>query len=112
MIKNLKSLRTEKGLSQQQLASVIGISQQSINKYENHNVEPDISTLIDLADYFETTVDFLIGRNDTDSFDVTFELSKNEVNIIRGYRRLNKTEQTFIDTLIKTYNNVKKSSEF
>ena len=37
MVKNLKFLRTNKGLSQQQLAEVIGTSQQSINKYENHN---------------------------------------------------------------------------
>ncbi|MGN0501777.1 MAG: helix-turn-helix transcriptional regulator, partial [Ruminococcus sp.] len=35
MVKNLKLLRTKKGLSQQQLADIIGTSQQSINKYEN-----------------------------------------------------------------------------
>ena len=57
MIKNLKKLRTEKGVSQQQLASVIGISQQSVNKYENHNIEPDIFTLCALADYFDPSID-------------------------------------------------------
>ncbi len=45
MIKNLKALRKEYNISQQQLANIIGVSQQSINKYENHNVEPDIETL-------------------------------------------------------------------
>ncbi|MGN0165156.1 MAG: helix-turn-helix domain-containing protein, partial [Lachnospiraceae bacterium] len=64
MVKNLKLLRTQKGISQQKLANEIGISQQSINKYENQNIEPDINTLIALADYFETTVDYLIGRTD------------------------------------------------
>ena len=62
MVKNLRTLRMSKGISQQQLADVIGTSQQSINKYENHNVEPDISTLIMLADYFQVSVDYLIGH--------------------------------------------------
>ncbi|MBQ8922805.1 MAG: helix-turn-helix transcriptional regulator [Oscillospiraceae bacterium] len=43
MVKNLKTLRTKFRLSQQQLADVIGVSQQSVNKYENHNIEPDNS---------------------------------------------------------------------
>ena len=64
MVKNLKLLRTKKGLSQQQLADIIGTSQQSINKYENHNVEPDIDTLIAFADFFNTSVDYLIGNTD------------------------------------------------
>ena len=64
MVKNLKKLRTEKGISQQTLADSIGISQQSINKYENHKIEPEILTLIAIADYFDTTVDYLIGRTD------------------------------------------------
>lgn len=63
MIQNLRKLRISKGLSQQQLADVMGISQQSINKYENHNVEPDISALIKIADYFETTIDYLVGHD-------------------------------------------------
>lgn len=53
MIKNLKKLRAEAGISQQQLESVGSVTQQSMNEYENHKVEPDIATLIMLADYFE-----------------------------------------------------------
>ena len=45
MVKNLKYLRTRYGISQQQLAEIAGVSQQSVNKYENHNIEPDIRTL-------------------------------------------------------------------
>ena len=46
MVKNLKLLRTKYNISQQQLAELVGVSQQSINKYENHKIEPDIQTLI------------------------------------------------------------------
>lgn len=52
MLKNLRLLREESGMSQRQLADRIGVSQQSINKYENHNVEPDIGALIRMATAF------------------------------------------------------------
>ncbi len=42
MVKNLKRLRSKAGISQRELAEIVMVSQQSINKYENHNVEPDI----------------------------------------------------------------------
>lgn len=51
MLKNLKKLRLRKGLSQQRLADIIGVSRQSVNKYENHSIEPDIDTLISLANF-------------------------------------------------------------
>ena len=65
MLPNLKALRMRRGMSQQQLASVINVSQQSINKYENHDVEPNIETLCALADYFNVSVDYLLGLIDT-----------------------------------------------
>ena len=57
MLPNLKLLRKEYGISQQRLADVLGVSQQSINQYENHRVEPDIRVLSALADYFNTSID-------------------------------------------------------
>ena len=62
MLENLKSLRKAAAISQKQLADAIGVSQQSINKYEYHNIEPDIGTLIRIADFFDTSVDYLIGH--------------------------------------------------
>lgn len=64
MIKNLKQLRNRDGISQKQLAEALFVSQQSVNKYENHAIEPDIKTLIAIADYFHVTVDYLIGRTE------------------------------------------------
>lgn len=69
MVKNLKKLRAEYGISQQQLADVIGVSQQSINKYENHNVESDIETLGAMADYFNVSIDYLVGHDNARSSD-------------------------------------------
>ncbi len=104
MIKNLKKLRTEKGVSQQQLASVIGISQQSINKYENHNIEPDIFTLCALADYFDTSIDYLVGRAETNEPILSSRLEPEEIGLINGFKKLEDKEKLCVKTLIKTFN--------
>ena len=62
MLYHLKKLRMERNITQKMLADAIGVSQQSINKYENHNIEPDIETLVRLANYFDTSVDYLVGH--------------------------------------------------
>ncbi|MBQ7962453.1 MAG: helix-turn-helix transcriptional regulator [Clostridia bacterium] len=103
---NLKQLRKSKGISQQQLADVIGVSQQSINKYENHNVEPDIRTLISIAEYFNTTVDFLVGKGENEKeneFCTVYELTQDEAFIMNRYRMLGKDEKESIRLIIKNY---------
>ena len=64
ILHRLKELRKQINISQKQLADVVQISQQSINKYENHDVQPDLDTLMRLADYFNVSVDYLIGFSD------------------------------------------------
>ena len=64
MLENLKKLRAESKTSQAVLAEAIGVTQQSINKYENHNVEPDIESLRRMADYFGTTIDYIVGHSE------------------------------------------------
>ena len=88
MVKNLRKLRLSRGISQQQLADVLGTSQQSVNKYENHSVEPDISALIKLADFFETTIDYLVGHISLPEQDIKeeMELTKEETKLILEYR--------------------------
>lgn len=81
MVQNLKQLRKERGISQQALAAHLGISQQAVNKYENHNVEPDIETMTRLADFFGVTLDYLVGHG-------TRDLSADETELLSLYRRL------------------------
>lgn len=107
MVQNLKVLRIRKGISQQQLADVIGVSQQSINKYENHMIEPDISTLMALADFFNTSVDYLIGHTEIDHIIESvqhYDLNSDEILLIDGYRKLVKEEKESIQLIIKNYN--------
>lgn len=107
MLKNLKKLRQEKGISQQVLADFILVSQQSVNKYENHKVEPDIDTIVKIADYFEVSVDYLIGR--TDVKHSAEKLSFNDLNVkeskmISKFRSFNEKQKECITNLIDTFN--------
>jgi len=59
----LKDLREEKGLSQSALAREIKlITQSAITKWELQHTEPSATMLMIVADYFDVTVDYLLGR--------------------------------------------------
>ena len=106
MLENLKKLREEAGISQKQLAELIGVSQQSVNKYENHNIEPDIEVMIRIADYFNTSVDYLIGHTDVRrKIEAThaYELNADESAVIEGYRTLSEKQKHCIVAVIKSY---------
>lgn len=60
----LKSLRTAKGMTQDELAKVLNISRSTVGMYENGSREPDYETLETIADYFNVDIDYLIGRTD------------------------------------------------
>lgn len=60
----LKQLRTEKELSQQELANIIGVSKSSINMYERGEREPGLETLETIANYFNVDMDYLMGRQE------------------------------------------------
>lgn len=58
----LKELRTQSNLLQVELAEACNISVRTIIRYENNERLPDIETAIKLADYFNVTLDYLVGR--------------------------------------------------
>lgn len=60
----LKSLRKEKGLKQEELAKVVGCTQRKISYMERGATEPDLQTLLKLADFFGVTIDYLCGRTE------------------------------------------------
>ena len=60
----LRSLREEKGLSQNEMAKFIGKSKSSVNMYERGEREPGIEILEAYADYFNVDMEYLIGKTD------------------------------------------------
>lgn len=88
MVKNLRLLREKHGLSQQSLAEKLGITQQAVYKYEKTSVEPDISTLMQLAELFSVSVDYLIGFSDNTNCSGKKTLSKDEADHLELWHKL------------------------
>ena len=60
----LKKLRKQKNISQLKLAIDLDMNQNTISRYENMEREADYATLIRLADYFDVSLDYLLGRSE------------------------------------------------
>ncbi len=106
MIKNLKKLRQESGISQQGLADVVLVSQQSVNKYENKDVEPDMATLIKMAEYFDVSLDYLVGRTGIREMadkEKLSDLSSDEAKVVKEYRKLKDKQKKCIIELLESY---------
>lgn len=61
--KRLKKLRLERQMTQQELGDILFITKVSISGYESGNRFPSIDRVCDLADYFNVTTDYLLGRD-------------------------------------------------
>lgn len=58
----LKELMKQRDIQQQQMAQILNVSRASIYKYQQGKAEPNIETLIKIADYFDVSLDYLCGR--------------------------------------------------
>ena len=57
-------LRNKKNISQEDLAEVLDVSRQSISKWENDKAYPEMTRLLFMSDYFDVSLDYLVGRTD------------------------------------------------
>jgi transcriptional regulator with XRE-family HTH domain len=62
--KRLRRLRDRNGLKQYQLSELCGLSRDMVRKYERGEAKPGVEALAAIADYFEVSTDFLLGRTD------------------------------------------------
>jgi transcriptional regulator with XRE-family HTH domain len=65
-MERLKELREYKGITQEQLAERLGVAKSTIGMWENAKREPDLAMLSEIADFFDVSVDYLIGRRKPD----------------------------------------------
>lgn len=69
MVQNLRNLRTQykvngKSLTRKELAEALQLTERQIQTYESEKIEPDISILMRMADFFGVTVDNLVGHSE------------------------------------------------
>ena len=60
----LRLLRSEKGVSQKQVASVLGITEDGYQNYEVGRRKPNFDIIPSIADFFDVSTDYLFGRSD------------------------------------------------
>lgn len=60
--RNIRSIRDDNDVTQQQMAELLNVSQNTYSQYETGKIEWTASTLIKIADYFDVSVDYLLDR--------------------------------------------------
>ena len=100
----LAELRQDKGLTQKQLGRVLSVSTGTISNYENGVHYPDLEKLVALADYFQVSTDYLLGReNSTRTVHISEAKELQDERIIRlihRYSQLPKDRQQALDLIM------------
>ena len=68
---NIKKLRIARGLNQVEFAKILCVTKQCVSNWENDNVMPSIEMLVKIADFFNVTTDYVLGRNEKTYIDVS-----------------------------------------
>ena len=87
---NLKKLREEKKISQAKIASDLNFNKMTYCNWENEKRQPTIQNLCQLADYYNVSLDYLVGRNFNNEFGY---LTNNEKELIAMFRQMNNDNQ-------------------
>lgn len=80
----IRELRKQRKLTAKKLGEIMNVAESTISLYENGKREPDYNTLNKLADYFDVTVDYLLGRDEKKPSDEKDEELDPNTLIIRG----------------------------
>lgn len=70
----LRELRKSRNLTLKDIGNILNVSESAVSQYENNKREMDNSSLTTLADYFEVTVDYLLGRTDSPDLAIPKEI--------------------------------------
>lgn len=96
---NLKKYRILKELTQEDVAEFLGITPQSVSKWERGESYPDITLLPALANIFETSVDLLLGMDTIRAEETRYNIHKKAVEYQRD-GNLDMAEKTYRDALL------------
>lgn len=80
---NIKDIRVRKNLTQAQVAAALGVSSVVYSRYETGTRQPSVDIIIQLAEIFGVTVDYLLGRQDVENS----TLSEYEIQLLIAARK-------------------------
>lgn len=108
----IKSLRERNGISQKDFAKKINVSNVVLSRYESNERKPDYDTLQLIADYFEVTTDYLLGRTDFPEYNKQqqseFERFKDDPELQRFFYELPKSKEEDLKALQEIWEVIKK----
>lgn len=93
----LKKLRTERAFTQETVAAKLGIKRETYSHYENNKREPSVRLLLQLADLFQVSIDYLCGR--TTDRNLHTEIDSDERLLIVHYRAIDNRAQFTLSCL-------------
>ena len=94
---NFKIARQSKKLKQSAVAAELDVTAATVSRYESGDMQPDNNTLIKLADLFDCSIDYLLGRGAN-----AIALSDDEIKLIKKYRQLDADGKNLIQVMINT----------
>ena len=85
----LKELREEKNIYQKDIALKMNITSACISAWENNKTQPDLQSLVKLADILEVSVDYLLGRtNDIGLVEINNRLTQDQQELLTLYNKM------------------------
>ena len=87
---NIKDLRKQNKKTQEEIAKILNITQVTYGRYELGTSEPTIETLCNLADYYNVSLDYLVGR--THKNELGF-LQDYQIDFVKAFLKLNEANQ-------------------
>ncbi len=108
MESNIKRLREQRHMTQQQLGDTLGLSQQIVSRMEHDRSKIQVDVLIKLADYFNVTTDYVLGYENEGRMDspvVGFVMTDGETTMdimpdVKRLEQLNKSDRMMIWQLL------------
>ncbi len=105
-------LRKERGLTQYDLADLLDISQNQISRYERNAINPGIDTLVKLAECFDTTTDYLLGRSNIPhpgaEPDPLPDLTPTEIEVLELLRTYAAEDQKRLLSILETVSEIRR----
>lgn len=109
--KIIQGLREEANIRQSELAKSLGLGRTTISNYENNYSSPDLETLIQIANFFHVSTDYLLGISSVKN--APQNLQEDEAKVLKYYRRLNSENKDYINgEMIKLFREQESSDKF
>lgn len=89
----IRQIREEKGLTQKKLADQIGITSRALGFYETEERNPPLDTLNKLADFFDVSADYLLGRTEIKNLYKKQDIIEQQRNEMNKYFTLEELEE-------------------